>query len=72
MSEQKAMYDVDYRYTTAAIHLDTATNNALAKIFASYIARGYSPNDISSIMHRVVFDLATEAIIEKSKEGQTK
>lgn len=73
MPEQKAVYDANYFYMPVAINLDAETNSALAPIFADYLAYGYSPNDISSIMHRVVFDLAMEAIISTNNEkGHTK
>lgn len=54
---KNSLYNSDNRLTTEGTNLTIEVNKALRDIFSSYVAKGYSPREISHIMISDVMDL---------------
>jgi len=65
----KTLYDENHRYTPDATGLSANVGRALHSIFKDYIELGYSPIEISHIMHSVVFDLEMESILDADEDS---
>ena len=73
----KRLYrEEDDRMTPEGLDLDTDVGQALRPFFTTFIARGYSPREISHVICQATYMLEHEAIlgwdkVEETKEGET-
>ena len=62
-TERISLYDKTNRYTEDALVLATQAEDVLDKVFLKWVAAGYSPREISHVIHGVVTDMELEEIL---------
>jgi hypothetical protein len=60
----KNIFRDDERYSDVANTLDEETHALLKPLFQRYVSEGYSPRQISHLMHLTVLDLETTSVLE--------
>lgn len=59
----KSLYDDNARYTDDAQELENRASQCLSSLFDDWLARGYSPRDISNVMTLLVLDLEMTSVL---------
>ena len=59
----KSLYNSDYRYSFEATDLSEKTLLAVKNIMDEFVAKGYSPREISQIMQMSIQDLEIEKVL---------
>ena len=59
----KSLYNKDFRYTKEAQILDREAHNAIEYMFDRWLAKGYSPREVSHIIKEAVTDFELEAVL---------
>lgn len=59
----KTLYDKNFRWTPEASALDTRIHEALQPLFEEYVAKGYSPREISHVVHGASMQLELMAVL---------
>jgi hypothetical protein len=66
-TENKSLYDNDYRYTDEALKLDGQSDSALRPIVKEWCDKGYSPREIMQIIKSAVDVLCLNELILRSE-----
>ena len=60
----KSLFDKNAEWNEAARYLDQEAHDFLKNIFKEYMDQGYSPREISHIIHGSVTDLEIESVLD--------
>ncbi len=71
MQGMKTLYTSEYRYTIQANELDDLTHSALRGIFQEFLNQGYSPREISQVMHAAVNDFEVVSVLGKGSKRRS-
>lgn len=60
----KSLYDKNFRYTDLARNLEGDVGPLVRSVFSAWVAKGFSPREISHIIQLVVFDAEMTNVLE--------
>lgn len=68
----ESLFDKTFKYTREAHDLSNAARGLIQSLMESHVRDGYSPCEVSHVLHYLIFDCEMEALLGIQEEGYRK